>query len=285
MPIDREVFEGGLAVITGAGSGIGEGLARRAAELGMKVVLADVDRTRIEALAQELQATGLQAFPVVTDVSRAAELDALAGHVHRTWGDVRLLVNNAGIETIGYSWEIPTDRWEKTLNINLHGVIHGVRAFAPRMLAAGKPAYIANLASVGAFGQMPLQTAYVVTKHAVEAFSECLYLEIQLTGKPVHVSSIIPGMVKTRIFEPVEPSAGESPTAVRHRNVMRNLMAAGGMNLADACRSILMQVAAGEFWISTQPEMTREIVAGRISFLREQTKPALNEIAKQLLDA
>lgn len=283
MTTDREVFNGGVAVVTGAGAGLGEGLARRAAELGMKVVLADVDRARIDALARELQASGADIQAIPTDVSRPTEIDALAAQVHGSWGDVRLLVNNAGIETIGYSWEIPADRWEKTLDINLHGVIHGVRAFAPRMLEAGKPAYIANLASIGAFGQMPLQTAYMVTKHAIQAFSECLYLEMQLTGKPVHVASIIPGMVKTRIFEPAGADAGETPIAARHRQVMRELMATGGMDLATACRGILERVAAGDFWISTQPEMTEHIIAGRIEFLRNQSKPTLTEVTKELI--
>lgn len=283
MSNERDVFSGGVAVVTGAGAGIGAGLARRAAELGMKVVLADISGPRLEAIASEVRALGADALPIITDVSQPSELDGLAARVHDAWGDVRLLINNAGIETLGFSWEIPTSHWEKTLDINIHGVIHGVRAFAPRMLASGKPAYIANLASVGAFGQMPVQTAYIVTKHAVQAFSECLFLEMQLTGKPVHVASIVPGMVKTRIFEPVGPEAGESAIAVRHRAVMREYMASGGMDLAEACRAIFAQLAAGEFWVSTQPEMTRQIVAGRIEFLRGQAKPVLNEVARQLL--
>jgi NADP-dependent 3-hydroxy acid dehydrogenase YdfG len=281
MSQDREVIAGGVAVITGAGAGIGEGLARRASELGMKVVLADISQPRLDALVADLRASGGEVFPIVVDVSKPAELDRLAAAVFSHWGDVRLLINNAGIETIGNSWEISIERWEATLNINLHGVIHGVRAFAPRMLASGKPAWIANLASVGAFSAMPTQTAYILTKHAVEAFSECLYLEMEMTGKPIHVSSIIPGMVKTRIFEAI---GGETERATRHRAVMRELMATYGMDLTAASKVILEQVAAGEFWVSTQPDMTRDIVAGRIAFFQDQTKPVLAPQARALLD-
>jgi len=282
MSLDHEVFAGGVAVITGAGAGIGEGLARRASELGMKVVLADISHQRLEVLASDLRAKGSEVLPIAVDVSQPAELDRLAAAVHSHWGDVRLLINNAGIETIGNSWEIPLERWEATLNINLHGVIHGVRAFAPRMLASGKPAWIGNLASIGGFSVMPTQTAYIVTKHAVESFSECLYLEMELSGKPIHVSSIIPGMVKTQIFD-ANAGVGEPDTASRHRTVMRELMANYGMDLTAASKLILEQVAAGEFWVSTQPDMTREVVAGRIEFLKNQSKPQLAPQARILL--
>ncbi|WP_200940390.1 SDR family NAD(P)-dependent oxidoreductase [Caulobacter sp. Root343] len=280
---DRSVFEGGVAVITGAGAGLGEGLARRAAELGMALVLADIDQGRVDRLAEALRAGGTEVLALAVDVSRPEALDGLAAATHERFGDVRLLINNAGIETIGNSWELSAAQWDRTLDINIHGVVHGVRAFAPRMLAAGKPAYIANLASVGAFGQMPLQTAYMVTKHAVQAFSECLYLEMELQGKPIHVSSVIPGMVKTQIFADATPS-GED-LASKHREVMRQTMAAYGMELDAACKVILEQIAAGEFWVSTQPEMTQNLAQNRAVFLRDQSRPALTPETRALLEA
>ena len=274
-----EVLAGGVAVITGAGAGIGAGLARRAAHAGMRVVLADIDLERAEGLAHELAAI-TEVMPIKVDVARPEALDALAATVHQRWGEVRLLINNAGVETVGYSWEIPAERWEATLDINLHGVIHGVRAFAPRMIASGKPAWIANLASVGAFGQMPLQTAYIVTKHAVQAFSECLYLEMEMAGAPIRVSSIIPGMVKTRIFEDAEGGSGEA--AASHKQAMRKAMAADGMELDAACERILNRIAAGDFWISTQPRMTDMIVSDRVTFLTERTRPSISAGLKPL---
>ena len=142
MSMEEEVFGGGVAVITGAGAGIGSGLARRAAEIGMTVVVTDVSAARADAVAGEIRAKGGKAESLAVDVSKPAELDRLAETVFERHGAVRLLVNNAGIETIGLSWEIPVERWEATLDINIHGVVHGVRAFVPRMIAAGQEAWI-----------------------------------------------------------------------------------------------------------------------------------------------
>lgn len=282
MTKDEEKLAGGVAVITGAGSGIGMGLARRAGQLGMHVVVTDINGAAAEKVAQEIRDAGGKAEAIVVDVSKPAELDRLADEVFAKHGSVRLLVNNAGIETIGFAWEIPVERWEATLNINLHGVIHGVRAFVPKMLATGEECWIANLGSIGSFGMMPTQTAYMVTKHAVESFSECLYLEMQVKGAPIHVSSVIPGMLKTGIFD-AKHGEGEPEGAATHRKVMHDMMAAYGMDLDQGCKRIIERIAANEFWADTQPEMTEATLAGRIKFFQEQAQPELAEQARGLL--
>jgi len=270
-----EKLGGGVAVITGAGSGIGEGLARHAAELGMKVVLADIAQDRIETVAADIIATGGTALPVVTDVSNPAELDALADTTYAHYGNVKLLINNAGIETLGLSWEIPAATWEKTLNINIHGVIHGVRAFVPRMIAAGETAYIANTSSVGGLGMMPVQTSYILSKHAVLSFSECLYLEMKLKQLPIHVSAVLPGPVSTRIFE--DSQASGDALSNHHRAMMAGMLAASGMSSLEAARLILPKIAAGEFWVSTHPEMTSEFANNRAKYLAALATPELPE--------
>jgi NAD(P)-dependent dehydrogenase (short-subunit alcohol dehydrogenase family) len=282
MSQDEEVFSGGVAVITGAGAGIGAGLARRAGALGMNVIVTDVAFDRAEAVAAEIRAKGGQATPIAVDVSKPEALDQLAADVDAQFGAVRLLINNAGIETLGLTWEIPIARWEATLNINIHGVVHGVRAFVPYMLKSGKPAWIGNLASIGAFSAMPTQTAYTMTKHAVQAFSESLYLEMQYVKAPITVCSIIPGMLKTSIFD-AAAGVGEAAGASRHRTVMRELMAAHGMELEAGSRIILEKMAAGQFWVDTQPEMTADVVNRRIEFMQERTAPPFGEQARQLL--
>lgn len=282
MSVDQQKFAGGVAVITGAGAGLGSGLARRAGALGMTVVVTDIDTGRATQVAEQVIEAGGKAEALRVDVSRPEELDRLAETVFERHGGVRLLINNAGIETLGYTWEIPAARWEATLNINIHGVIHGVRAFAPKMIAKGEQAWIANLASVGSFGIMPTQTAYMVTKHAVQSFSECLYLEMELAEAPIHVSSIIPGMVKTSIFD-ASAGDGEPEAAAQHRKTMHDMMANYGMDLDAACKVILEQVAEGKFWVSTQPEMTDSMVAERIAFLSAKEPPRLNDTARQLL--
>jgi NAD(P)-dependent dehydrogenase (short-subunit alcohol dehydrogenase family) len=282
MTEHEEKLSGGVAVITGAGSGIGAGLARRAGALGMTVVLADINSEAAQRVASEIEAAGGQGEAIRVDVSRPDELDRLAETVFDRHGSVRLLVNNAGIETLGYAWDIPAERWETTLNVNLHGVIHGVRAFVPRMLASGAECWLANLASVGAFGMMPTQSAYMLTKHAVQSFSESLFLEMQVKGAPIHVSSIIPGMVKTGIFN-ADAGAGEPDEGALHRKTMHDMMAAYGMDLDEACRRIVALVSEGRFWVSTDPEMTASMIEGRIAFLRAQADPAMTDESRALI--
>ena len=136
MTKTREAFEGGVAVITGSGSGIGEGTVRYAASLGMKVVVSDIAEDRIARVAADINKDGGKAIAVPADVRDAKALDRLADAAEKAFGDVRLLINNAGIETLGYSWELSAEAWEKIIGININGVVQGVRAFAPRMIAA-----------------------------------------------------------------------------------------------------------------------------------------------------
>ena len=281
MDQERAAFEGGVAVITGAGSGIGEGLALHAASLGMKVVLADISVPRMEAVAAVIRASGAEAMTVHTDVSSPESIDRLAATVHETRGDVRLLVNNAGVETLGFIWEIPAALWEKTLDINIHGVIHGVRAFAPRMLAAGKPAWIANTSSVGGLGMMPVQAAYILSKHAVLSFSECLRLEMLVKKAPITVSAILPGPVATKIFDDTQPV--EERMALHHREVMRAMLEHEGITGVEAARRIFSQLAAGDFWVTTHPEMTQGMAQQRAAYLAAMATPELTPVTEQLL--
>jgi NAD(P)-dependent dehydrogenase (short-subunit alcohol dehydrogenase family) len=272
----QAAFAGGVAVITGAGSGIGAALARQAAGLGMKVALADIDAAAITALAAEL---GPETLAIPTDVRSADAVLALAAAVHARWGHVRLLVNCAGIETLGNSWDIAPPRWQATLDINVMGAIHGVHAFVPAMLAASEPAFVANVASVGAFGQMPMQAAYIISKHALQAFTETLALEIGLTGKPIHVASVIPGAVATAIFD--RANKGDA-AAERHRAIMQAMLAAS-MAPADAARIIFAGLAARDFFIITHPDDARAIIAGRIDFLSKLAAPVLPDQLRALL--
>lgn len=268
-----EVLSGGVAVITGAGSGIGEGLARVAATQGMRVVVADIAADRAEAVAASIRESGGEAMSARVDVADPASIDALAEFAHETWGDVTLLVNNAGVETLGFSWELSTEQWEKTLNINIHGAIHGVRAFAPHMLESGKRCWIANTASIGGLGMMPIQTSYILSKHAVISYSECLFLEMQIKQAPIHIAAILPGPVTTRIF--ADGGTTTDNNSEHHRVMMHAMLEADGISADEAARRILPQIAAGDFWVSTHPEITRQMAAARAQHLSTLSKPAL----------
>ena len=278
----QDVFKGGTAVITGAGSGIGEGLARCAAGLGMNLVLADVAAGRIAALASELQAHGADVLAVPTDVTDTRALEQLADAAYNRFDSVQLVVNNAGIETIGFSWEIPAATWDKLLAVNVSGVVHGSRIFARRMLDQGKPGFIANVASIGSLGIMPTQAPYMMSKHAVLSFTECLFLEMQLKGAPIHVSAVLPAQVATRIFEDA-PADRQSIFVERQRAMMSTMLEQTGLSPVEAGHIILAGIAAKRFWVSTHPEVTAHMAKVRATYLAALADPSLAEAAKALM--
>jgi len=190
-----------VAVVTGAGSGIGAALARACAAEGMRVVLADVERAAVDAVADELRRGGSEAQAAVVDVRDAAALEDLADRTWRRFGACHLLVNNAGVVAYRPIAELELSDWRWVLSVNLEGVIHGLHAFVPRLRAQGGPAHIVNTSSMA--GLIPLQGAglgaYAASKYAVVAISETLRLELAPDG--IGVSVVCPGGVATRINE------------------------------------------------------------------------------------
>jgi NAD(P)-dependent dehydrogenase (short-subunit alcohol dehydrogenase family) len=272
---------GGVAVVTGAARGIGEGMARAAAARGMKLVLADVAAEPLQQVADDLARQGVEAVAAPTDVTDPAALDRLADLAFSRFGEVRLLVNNAGIETLGNTWDLSAAQWDRAVNVNVLGPIQGVRAFAGRMVAAQKPAAIVNVASIAAVSMMPEQTAYILSKHAVLSFSECLYLEMQRAAPMIQVSVVLPGPVATRIFTDAPAASGTGVS--RHREVMDQMLGAYGMTPAEAGRTIVEQIEAGEFWIATHPDMLAASARARADYLAGLKRPYLQEDAKGIL--
>ena len=177
--------------------------------LGMTVVIADVDGDAADTLAEELSAAGGQAVPTACDVRDPDAVTALAERTYRDIGPVRLLVNNAGVEQFGYLWDTPVANWNRVVDVNISGVFHGIRAFLPRMIDAGTPTWVWNLSSIGGVAVVPLQSPYIMSKHAVLALTECLQLEVQHAGHDhIHVQAVLPGAVVSNIFE----SAGSVDT-------------------------------------------------------------------------
>ena len=174
-------FEGRVAVVTGAASGIGRGLARRFAEEGMRVVLADVERDALEATAGELRDTGAELLAVETDVSSAESVDALADRAWEAFGAVHVLCNNAGVGGgRGPTQDTTLADWQWILGVNLWGVIHGVRSFVPRMLDGGEDGHVVNTSSFAGLAATPFNTVYGTSKAGVVALTESLHLELEL---------------------------------------------------------------------------------------------------------
>jgi NADP-dependent 3-hydroxy acid dehydrogenase YdfG len=273
----RDTFGGGVAVITGAGAGIGAGLARHAAELGMTVVLADIDAAAVTVLRDELTAAGAVAVDAVCDVRDPAALDALAERVYRDIGPVRLLVNNAGVEQFGYLWDTPVENWNRLVDININGVYHGVRAFMPRMLATDEPAWVWNLSSIGGVAVVPLQAPYIMSKHAVLALTECLQLEVQLAGHDhhIHIQAVLPGAVVSSIFEAAGGvSDGDVAAAESQRAAMLDIKG-NAMDPLAAAEVIFDQAAEGRFYLLTQPDYVGAAMSERADVLASQRPPML----------
>jgi NAD(P)-dependent dehydrogenase (short-subunit alcohol dehydrogenase family) len=196
-----ERFEGRVAVVTGAASGIGLALARRLAAERMKVVLADVEERALDGAARELEAAGAEVLPVRCDVTDEASVRALADRTLERFGAVHLVCNNAGVMGgTGVSWDVPAEDWRWVLGVNLWGVIHGIRTFVPILLEQ-EEGHVLNTASMAALVSLPLTAAYVASKHAVLALSESLHHELAMRNARVGVSVLCPEAVSTRIAD------------------------------------------------------------------------------------
>jgi NAD(P)-dependent dehydrogenase (short-subunit alcohol dehydrogenase family) len=195
---------GRVAVVTGAASGIGRALAGRFAAEGMRCVLADIEEDALLAAVGELRSSGTAAIGVPTDVSRAADVQALADAAVAEFGAVHVLCNNAGVGG-GTDFALtPVDVWEWVLGVNLWGVIHGCRIFLPLLLSQDE-GHIVNTSSMAALNGHPLGLApYTVSKFGVLGLSQNLFFELTATtGGRVGVSVLIPGLTRTRIFESI----------------------------------------------------------------------------------
>lgn len=173
-------FAGKVAVITGAASGFGLAFAQKGAALGMKLVLADLNPDALAQAVDTLRAAGADAIGVPTDVSSATQVEALAQAALDAFGKVHLLFNNAGVGSGGLLWESSANDWSWVFGVNVMGVAHGVRAFAPIMLAQNEPAHIVNTASVAGLLSPPAMGVYNASKHAVVSLTETLYHDLQI---------------------------------------------------------------------------------------------------------
>jgi NAD(P)-dependent dehydrogenase (short-subunit alcohol dehydrogenase family) len=190
-----------VAVVTGAASGIGFGIAQRCAQEGMKVVLAGINQDNLVAAEEALEFTGATTLCVKTDVSKLADIEALAQKTLDAFGAVHLLVNNAGVAAGGPVWECTLADWQWVMGVNLWGVIYGARVFVPIMLAQDTECHIVNNSSIAGLVSYHPSAPYQVTKGAVVALSENLHYSLAQGNAKVKVSVLCPGRVRTRILD------------------------------------------------------------------------------------
>lgn len=245
--------DGGVAVITGAGSGFGRELALLCAAEGMRLSLADIDEEGLAETAGMLE--GGEVITQRCDVSRAEEVNALAEATYARFGGAHLLFNNAGVAAGGPTWTTTTDDWQWVLGVNLMGVVHGIQAFVPRMLESGEPAHIVNTASLAGLTSVPGSSVYCVSKHGVVTLSECLHHELKMQEAPIGVSVLCPAFVKTGIGDSArnrpKDFAASNPLAAPYEDFVRKAIEAGRLSAADIARITMEAIKAGRFYIIT----------------------------------
>jgi NAD(P)-dependent dehydrogenase (short-subunit alcohol dehydrogenase family) len=274
-------FRDRVAVVTGAASGIGLALVERFAAEGMKVVMADIEAPALAEAAAAVRRTGAAVVATEVDVSRPDHVERLARETYDAFGAAHVLCNNAGVAVIGAVHECSLADWQWVINVNLWGVIHGVRAFVPRMLAGGDEGHIVNTASMAGLTTAPFMSVYDVTKHGVVALSEAMYKEFAATGAPLGVSVVCPGLIDTNIMR----SARNRPAALAEEGKAGPQAQAFGQALAERLSSgyppsevaeqVFQGIRDGRFYVvPAQPEVKANI-AVRAQDLIELRNPTL----------
>jgi NAD(P)-dependent dehydrogenase (short-subunit alcohol dehydrogenase family) len=274
-------LRGKVAVVPGAASGIGRAMAERFAREGMKLVLADVQEKPLLEARDAILRAGADAVGVPTDVSKWEQVAALAEQAVQAFGAAHVLCNNAGVAAGGLSWEMSGADWDWVFAVNQSSVVHGIRAFVPRMIAQGE-GHVVNTASIAGLLSAPGMAPYCATKHAVVAISECLHLDLAVTGNAskVHVSVLCPAWVKTNIADSERNRPASSPArAIQDRSPQEQLMdqlvraaIAGGISADEVAEQVLQAIVEERFWILTHPK-TKKAVERRMRGIVEDKAP------------
>ncbi|ARU05065.1 hypothetical protein CCO03_10515 [Comamonas serinivorans] len=274
-------FKDKVAVLTGGASGFGLEMARIGVARGMRVVLVDVQQDALDAAVKELTAAGGQVMARKVDVANPQAMEALAAEVKATWGAPNLVFNNAGVSTGGLIWENSVADWEWVLGVNLWGVIHGVRVFTPMMLEAAKtqPGYeghIVNTASMAGLVTMPNMGVYNVSKHAVVAFTETLYQDLQLVTDHISASVLCPYFVPTGIDKSdrnrPDKDAQLSKSQLLKKELTSSAVSKGKVSAADIARNVFEATEHNHFYIYSHPHALAS-VQQRADAIVNRTQP------------
>lgn len=276
-------FKDKVAVITGAASGIGRSVAFNCVREGMNVVLADVEEKALRQTEEEIKAQGAKVLAVLTDVSKANDIKALAQNTLNTFGAVHLLFNNAGISvnTSRFIWKGTAADWQWALGVNMWGLIHGIQVFVPILLEQDTESHIVNTASMVGLMCVPQFGIYQVTKHGVIAISETLYHELALCSSKVKVSVLCPGAVNTKFLESDRNRPSElkntsefvklNPANQMFEQVLRQGIQTG-MSPARVADILFQGIRDEKFYIFTHPEM-KHFVQTRLEDILQERNP------------
>ncbi len=276
-----EEFAGKTAIVTGAGSGMGKAFAKRWGAEGMNVVIGDIQEDALNATVAELEADGVPVLGLRTDVSKLADIEALADAAESRFGKIHLVNNNAGVEGYldGPIWEATAKDWDWTLSVNLMSVIYGVRTFVPRILAHGEPGHVVNtcsMTSVIAAGNM-----YGICKHAILALTEVLAADLQKAGAPVGATGLCPGIIATNLFHGSRnrPAAlandkgNMSSNGASLRDKMHDTLSKG-MPPSEVADLLVTAVRENQQYLLTDHEWDSRVIARHQAILAGAVGPA-----------
>jgi NAD(P)-dependent dehydrogenase (short-subunit alcohol dehydrogenase family) len=280
-------FEGGTAVVTGGASGMGLAMATRFAEAGMNIVLGDIESEPLAMAEAAIAAKGVKVLPVKTDVAKQEQVEALATQAFERFGNVNVLVNNAGVAgSQGAAWELSAEDWKWVIDVDLWSVIHGVRAFVPRMIASGQEGHIVNTASIAGLVTGLVGAPYQVAKFGVVALSEQLYFELGRAGHKVGVSVLCPGLVNTNIYDSGrnrQPEYGDAAnpstaTAEQIRAFMDTLRPTM-IQPADVAEMVFEAVRTRNLYVvPTGSEQLDAALKARLENVVERRNPAIQQV-------
>jgi NAD(P)-dependent dehydrogenase (short-subunit alcohol dehydrogenase family) len=251
-----ELHEGQVAVVTGAASGIGFGIATAMAKRGLMVVMADIEDAALGDAVASLEANGAVALPVVTDVSDGAQVDELARRTLERFGRVDVVCNNAGVATYSKpTWEMDELDWQWVLGVNLWGVIHGIRSFVPTLIAQGH-GHVVNTASIVGLSVGPEIAPYTASKHAVVAISETMRGELATRAPGIGVTVLCHSYVPTRIGEAQRnrPAELTPDWTVAVEGTQRDRSVYRGVPPTEVGEMVAGAVESGRFYLTTSPE-------------------------------
>jgi NAD(P)-dependent dehydrogenase (short-subunit alcohol dehydrogenase family) len=268
-------LEGKVAAITGAASGLGRSMALAFAAEGMDLALADVDEKGLQETEEAATRRGVRALRMRVDVSKAADVDAFAERTLKELKAIHLVCNNAGVSPLGAVWEASVADWQWILGVNLWGVIHGVRAFTPHLIAQNE-GHIVNTASVAGLISPPGSGAYNVTKHAVVTLSESLYHDLCERKSAVGVSVLCPAYVPTGIVDSERnrpkdlPVSEKSKETLAREAMLRKAVASGKVSADQVAQAVVAAVKEERFYILTHARIKGAIQARMEDILEER---------------
>jgi NAD(P)-dependent dehydrogenase (short-subunit alcohol dehydrogenase family) len=266
------IAPGNVAVITGGASGIGLAVAEAMIAEGMSVVLADIDAPKLRDVEARLSEAGASVATNVCNTTSEAEVNALVEFAVERFGGVHVMFNNAGIGGVGDAWTDPVGLWNRVLDVNVMGVVYGIRAALPVMQQQGV-GHIVSTASHAGLNGAPGIAPYIASKHAVVGLSESLFLELELLGSPVGASVLCPEFVKTDLMGK-EPDEVTSPMAQLINLALRSGVD-GGIPASQVARDVVAAIKAGRFWILTH-DSTREASVARVQRAADGVNPTIN---------